>query len=138
MGADEPRAAGDENPHGPTVKTKRKSSKRVAFHALLFIAAALGFLIWRLAPELTRPSHIDPAFQLPSGFELASLPLATRFDFPLGSENGALAYNAQRFTENYHLGFRPNFDSHLVPAYRERASNTKQQQTDKDATSLPV
>ena len=26
------------------------------------------------------------------------------FDFPLGSENGAMSYNAQRFTENHHLG----------------------------------
>jgi hypothetical protein len=41
---------------------------------------------------------------LPSLFELVSLPLATRFDFPLSSENGAFAYNAQRFTETHHLG----------------------------------
>src|SRR5437899_6650138 len=26
------------------------------------------------------------------------------FDFPLGSENGAMSYNAQRFTEHHHLG----------------------------------
>jgi len=90
MGADEPRAASDENSHQPSVKTKRNSGKRVAVHAPLFIAAALGTLIWQLAPELTRRSHIDPAFQLPSGFELASPP-TTRFDFPLASENSALA-----------------------------------------------
>ena len=41
---------------------------------------------------------------MPSPFELAALPTATRFDFPLGSENGAFAYNAQPFTENRHLG----------------------------------
>jgi murein DD-endopeptidase MepM/ murein hydrolase activator NlpD len=35
---------------------------------------------------------------------LASLPTAARFDFPIGSENGALAYNAQPFTQNSHLG----------------------------------
>ena len=35
---------------------------------------------------------------------MPSLPTATRFDFPLGNENGAFAYNAQRFTENRHLG----------------------------------
>ena len=92
MGANEPRAAGDENPHEASVKTKRMSGKRVAFHTLLFVAAVFGVLIWRFAPELTRSRHVDPAFQLPSGFELASLPLATRFDVPLGSENGALAY----------------------------------------------
>src|SRR6266536_328228 len=78
--------------------------KRAAFYFALFTVALLGMLAWRLAPELTRPTHLDPAFQIPSPFELASLPLATRFDFPLGSEHGALAYNAQRFTENHHLG----------------------------------
>src|SRR5438093_11527461 len=78
--------------------------KRAAFYFALFTVAFLGMLAWRLAPELTRPTHLDPAFQIPSPFELASLPRATRFDFPLGSEHGALAYNAQRFTENHHLG----------------------------------
>src|SRR5437899_9872680 len=78
--------------------------KRAAFYFALFTVAFLGMLAWRLAPELTRPTHLDPAFQIPSPFELASLPLATRFDFPVGSEHGALAYNAQRVTENHHLG----------------------------------
>src|SRR5436189_17989 len=78
--------------------------KRAAFYFALFTVALLGMLAWRLAPELTRPTHLDPALQIPSPFELASLPLATRFDFPLGSEHSALAYNAQRFTENHHLG----------------------------------
>src|SRR5213592_996672 len=78
--------------------------KRAAFYFTLFAAGLLGMLAWRLAPELTRPTHPDPAFQIPSPIELASLPTATRFDFPLGSESGAMAYNAQRFTENHHLG----------------------------------
>jgi len=78
--------------------------KRAAFYFALFAAGLLGTLAWRLAPELTRPTHLDPALQIPSPFELASLSVATRFDFPLGSEHGALAYNAQRFTENHHLG----------------------------------
>src|SRR5260370_42376743 len=30
--------------------------------------------------------------------------IVSRFDFPLGSENDAMTYNAQRFTENHHLG----------------------------------
>lgn len=46
----------------------------------------------------------DPRLQPISAVTLATLPLATRFDFPVGSENGALVYNAQRFTENLHLG----------------------------------
>src|SRR5437660_9327232 len=78
--------------------------KRAAFYVGLFVAGLLGTVAWRLGPELTRPTHLDTAFQIPSPFELASLPVARRFDFPLGSEHGALAYNAQRFTENHHLG----------------------------------
>src|SRR5205823_14460390 len=78
--------------------------KRAAFYFALFTVALLGMLAWRLAPELTRPTHLDPALQIPSPFELASLPLATRLDIPLASEHGALAYNSQRFTENHHLG----------------------------------
>lgn len=78
--------------------------KQLALCLALFVLGALAALIWRLMPELTRPTHLDPAFQLPSPFDLASLPVATRFDFPLGSEHGALTYNAQHFTENHHLG----------------------------------
>src|SRR5436309_7930733 len=79
---------------------KKLIALSVAIFAFGFVAA-LWIQLW---PELTRPRKIDPAFQLPSALELAALPTATRFDFPLGSENGALAYNAQRFTENHHLG----------------------------------
>src|SRR5438477_11419581 len=78
--------------------------KRAAFYFALFTVAFLGMLACRLEPELTRPTHLDPAFQIPSLFELASLRHTTRFDFPVGSEHGALAYNAQRFTKNHHLG----------------------------------
>ncbi len=78
--------------------------KRAVICLTLFLGALLGVLGWRLAPELRRPRAYDPAFQLPSPFVLAALPLATRFDFPLGNENGAFAYNAQPFTLNRHLG----------------------------------
>ncbi len=71
---------------------------------LLFLLALIGRLYFRLAPELRRPATIDPAFQIAPAIVLASLPTAARFDFPIGSENGALAYNAQPFTENRHLG----------------------------------
>jgi hypothetical protein len=78
--------------------------KRVVLCLTMFAISAFATLTWRLWPELTRPTRLDPAFQVPSPFELASLPVATRFDSPLGSEHGALTYNAQRFTENHHLG----------------------------------
>ncbi len=61
-------------------------------------------LAWKLWPELTRPKYVDPAFRIPSPLELESIPTASHFDFPLGNENGAMAYNAQHFTENKHLG----------------------------------
>ncbi len=75
--------------------------------ALSIAAFALSFavtLAWKLGPELTRPKYLDPAFRVPSPLELASIPTATHFDFPLGNENGAMAYNAQHFTQNKHLG----------------------------------
>jgi hypothetical protein len=70
----------------------------------IFLIACVGTLLFKLWPELSRPTKIDPAFQLPSPLELAAVPMVVRFDFPLGSEHGALAYNAQRFKENRHLG----------------------------------
>ncbi len=70
----------------------------------IFFAVLLSVLGYRLWPALRHPPAVAPAFQLPSPIGLASLPTAHRFDFPLGSEHGALAYNAQPFTENRHLG----------------------------------
>jgi Peptidase family M23 len=79
---------------------KRWFALAVAAFALSFLAT----LAWRLGPELTRSKYVDPAFRIPSPLELASIPTATHFDFPLGNENGAMAYNAQHFTQNKHLG----------------------------------
>ena len=78
--------------------------KLIALGAAAFAVGLLATLWFRLWPELMRPKYVDPGFRIPSSIELASIPTATRFDFPLGSENGAMAYNAQRFTENHHLG----------------------------------
>src|ERR1700720_4996995 len=72
--------------------------------ALAFGLAFVATIAWKLGPELTRSKYLDPAFRIPSPLELASIPMATHFDFPLGNENGAMAYNAQHFTENKHLG----------------------------------
>ena len=69
-----------------------------------FAFAFAATLAWKLWPELTRPKYVDPAFRLPSPLELELVPTATHFDFPLGNENGAMAYNAQHFTDNKHLG----------------------------------
>jgi hypothetical protein len=86
-----------------TSKTKEKWSIGLSI-LLVFVASFLTTFFVRLWPELTRPKYVDPGFRIPSPFELASLPTAARFDFPLGSENGAMTYNAQRFTDNHHSG----------------------------------
>ena len=74
------------------------------FILLAFAVSFVATITLKLWPELTWPKYVDPALRIPSPLELTSIPTATRFDFPLGSENGAMAYNAQRFTENRHLG----------------------------------
>ena len=84
-----------------------KGRTRLAWVLLLFflfLLALIGGLYFRLSSELRRAARIDAAFQMAPATLLASLPIAARFDFPIGSENGALAYNAQPFTENRHLG----------------------------------
>jgi Peptidase family M23 len=76
----------------------------IALSAIAFAVGLFATLSFRLWPELTHPKYVDPGFRIPSSIELASLSTVSRFDFPLGSENGALTYNAQRFTKNHHLG----------------------------------
>src|SRR5256714_13515566 len=84
--------------------SKGRTAARWAFLILIFLIALGAGLFFRLWPELRRPPKISPAFQIASPILLARLPTAARFDFPIGSENGALAYNAQPFTQNRHLG----------------------------------
>ena len=82
--------------------------RRALFYFLALVAAALlaffADIAVRIGDELIARPQFYPALQMVPASELASLPLATRFDFPLGSEHGAMAYNAQRFTKNKHLG----------------------------------
>ncbi|HSH40044.1 MAG TPA: M23 family metallopeptidase [Chthoniobacterales bacterium] len=89
------------------LQTSKGGSTVAAILGLLvvFLLALAAGLYFRLGPELLRErAKRNPAFDLLPPLELASLPLADRFDFPMGSEHGALAYNAQPFTENRHLG----------------------------------
>ena len=62
------------------------------------LLALVGWLVFRPNPPF------DPAFQRLSPQQIARLPLAARFDAPMGSEHGALTYNAQPFRINRHLG----------------------------------
>jgi murein DD-endopeptidase MepM/ murein hydrolase activator NlpD len=81
--------------------------KRTSFWLTAILICLLAFLFdlaFRLGPELCDRRRFDPHFALISPIDLAALPTATRFDFPIGSEHGAMIYNAQPFTENMHLG----------------------------------
>ncbi|MEP7078432.1 MAG: M23 family metallopeptidase [Chthoniobacterales bacterium] len=84
--------------------SKGRTAAAVACFLAVFLVTLAIFLFVRLRGELIRPARIVAELQLPSPLELAALPTATRFDFPLGSENGAFSYNAQPFTQNRHLG----------------------------------
>lgn len=76
------------------------------------LAAAVVAVIWRrLGPMIedlpataVLPKPLDPAFQRLTPREVATLPLATRFDMPLGSEHGVFTYNARAFRIERHLG----------------------------------
>src|SRR5436190_1778717 len=82
--------------------------------ALAFALAFVVTLPWKLGPELMRPKYVDPAFRISSPLQLASIPTATHFDFPLGNENGAMAYNA-----HLHLEMREFITPFIGPGYRE-------------------
>src|SRR3984893_6393835 len=108
MRPDESRTASNQNSHEASVRTEPTPGKRRLVIALsifaAFVISCAATVLFELWPELTRPGWVDPALQLPAPLDLASLPTAARFDFPLGSENGAMSYNAQSFTQNHHLG----------------------------------
>ncbi|HEY5752544.1 MAG TPA: M23 family metallopeptidase [Chthoniobacterales bacterium] len=85
-----------------------KRNRRAWIPLALTVSAVLLLGIY-LSLRMTSPPPgangiPDPCLQPVDAVTLATLPLATRFDFPMGSQNGALVYNAQRFTENRHLG----------------------------------
>jgi len=86
------------------METKRKIWPRAVLLFAVFLLALSAGIFFRLWPELHRLGPVDPAFRLTPAIFLASLPTAVRFDFPIGSEHGALTYNAQPFTDNRHLG----------------------------------
>ena len=54
--------------------------------------------------ERAVPRPFDPQWMRLSPLEVAELPVADRWDMPMGSEFGALTYNAQPFRITRHLG----------------------------------
>jgi hypothetical protein len=66
------------------------------------IAALLPLVIASCGRREKPP--FDAAFVRLSPVEIASLPLAVRFDPPMGGEQGALVYDAQPFRTTRHMG----------------------------------
>lgn len=98
--------------------------------AVVLAAGVLGWVIWRpgrppaqtaqtaeaglqagdVPLGLPAGGEVDERFCLMSAWQRAQVPVATRFDPPLGSDHGGFAYNAQKFWEmndgrgGHHLG----------------------------------
>lgn len=68
---------------------------------LCLLLAWTALEVWRTSVSTVT---FDPAFLRLSPAEIGRLPLAVRFDAPMGSEHGALTYNAQPFRVSRHLG----------------------------------
>ena len=86
-------------------------STLIKLGSLVLIGGILGYAIVATPPsgprktKITRvPEQFDPMFLRLTPEEVARLPIATRFDLPMGGEGGALIYNAQGFRLNGHLG----------------------------------
>jgi hypothetical protein len=50
-------------------------------------------------PAIPADGEGDHRFRMPSGWQRSMIPLALRFEPPMGTEHGALTYNAQKFLE---------------------------------------
>ena len=73
----------------------------ILFGASLFMVAKSGSEQWQ---RYQTAPPFDPQWVRLSPLELATLPLATYWTMPMGSEHGALTYNAQPFRVTRHLG----------------------------------
>ncbi len=108
MRPDETGPSSDKNSHPASVETKGNPGNRrlpLLLAAVgLFLLGAMAALLWQFFMHPPEAETSSLAFQLPDPLEMAAIPTAYRFDFPLGSEHGAMTYNAQPFTTNRHLG----------------------------------
>ncbi len=73
----------------------------VILFGVLFILGVIRLFLPRFESSLEKAAQQKLAvpfeFALPSGWRMAAMPVALRFDSPLGSEHGGLTYNAQPF-----------------------------------------
>lgn len=103
----QPSVDGDSADRGAAPSPRERAAK-TALNTLIGLSALwVAALVWKSAPEwwrLSQPPPMDPAFIQLSAGEIFTLPVATRMDWPMGAENGALTYNAQKFRLNRHLG----------------------------------
>ncbi len=85
----------------------RRSWNLLILLGIAVLAGVAGFMI-PLQPreidadtplEMPGQGEVDHRFHFLSAFETARIPLATRFDPPMGTERGGLVYNAQKFWE---------------------------------------
>lgn len=73
--------------------------------ALVLLAAVVARVVWlRVEQPASSARPFDAAFVRLSAAEIAALPEAVRWDMPMGSEHGAMTYNAQPFRITRHLG----------------------------------
>jgi hypothetical protein len=73
--------------------------------ALVLLAAVVARVVWlRVEQPAGSAKPFDAAFVRLSAAEIAALPEASRWDMPMGSEHGAMTYNAQPFRITRHLG----------------------------------
>ena len=93
----------------PNIRAVHRPSPNVLkLVAILAVTGITGLVIWRgqtagidadsplPMPENGEPDH---RFHFLSAWQTAQIPVARRFDPPLGSEHGGLVYNAQKFWE---------------------------------------
>lgn len=90
---------------------KRLNRNFLLLMVILGVAGVSGFFIWRFTLGEIGKIHPDSPLPMPDGgvpdfrfhifsaWEDAAIPKAVRFDPPMGSEHGALVYNAQKFWE---------------------------------------
>lgn len=90
-----------------------RAAMRLPSIVSFLLLGLLGWMLWERVGlkvwiarhvETSEERPLDPAFLRLSPLEIVRLPLAVRFDYPMGTVHGAFTYNAQPFRISRHLG----------------------------------